>query len=132
MKTGIVKYLSGVVLGVCFAALTSSAWAAEVPFNKAQFDQDVAAGKPTIVYLHATWCPTCKIQTPIVERLSTDPTLKSVTIFLADYDTEVALKKSLKVTQQSTFVVFKQGHEVTRSTGQTQEQAIRATFEQAL
>jgi len=58
--------------------------------------------------------------------------LKSVTIFLADYDTEVALKKSLKVTQQSTFVVFKQGHEVTRSTGQTQEQAIRATFEQAL
>ena len=88
--------------------------------------------RPAIVYLHATWCPTCKIQTPIVERLSTDPKLKSVTIFLADYDTEVALKKSLKVTQQSTFVVFKQGHEVTRSTGQTQEQAIRATFEQAL
>ncbi|WP_158904875.1 thioredoxin family protein [Burkholderia sp. L27(2015)] len=132
MKAGIIKYVSGVVLGVCFTALTSGAWAAEVPFNKAQFDQDVAAGKPTIVYLHATWCPTCKIQTPIVERLSTDPKLKSVTIFLADYDTEVALKKSLKVTQQSTFVVFKQGHEVTRSTGQTQEQAIRATFEQAL
>ena len=42
------------------------------------------------------------------------------------------LEKTLKVSQQSTFVVFKQGHEVTRSTGQTSEPAIRAVLEQAL
>jgi len=92
----------------------------------------VAAGQPAIVYLHATWCPTCRVQQPIVDRLSTDARLKSVTIFLADYDAETALKKTLNITQQSTFVVFKHGHEVARSTGQTQEQAIRATFEKAL
>lgn len=68
----------------------------------------------------------------IVDRLSTDVRLKSVTIFLADYDTETALKKTLRITQQSTFVVFKHGHEVARSTGQTQEQVIRAIFEKAL
>lgn len=112
--------------------LSFFASAAEVPFNHAQFQQAVAAGKPVVVYLHADWCPTCRAQKPIVDKLSTDPKLKDVTIFVADFDTETALEKSLKVTQQSTFVVFKKGHEVTRSTGQTAEPAIRATLEQAL
>jgi thiol-disulfide isomerase/thioredoxin len=115
-----------------FLALALNAWADQKPYDKAQFDRDVAEGKPTIVYLHATWCPTCRVQKPIVDRLSDDPQLKQVTIFVADFDKETALKKALRVNQQSTFVVFKQGHEVARSTGQTQEPAIRETFDKAL
>lgn len=113
-------------------AVASGAWADQKPYDKAQFDRDIAEGKPTIVYLHATWCPTCRVQKPIVDRLSEDPQLKQVTIFVADFDKETALKKVLKVNQQSTFVVFKAGHEVARSTGQTQEPAIRETFDKAL
>src|SRR5471030_1324486 len=113
------------VLGCLFLTLANIAYAGEAPYNKTQFDQQVAAGKPTVVYLHATWCPTCKVQQPIVDRLLSDPAFKSVTLFEADYDKEVALKKKLGITQQSTFVVFKGGHEVARSTGQTAEPAIR-------
>lgn len=115
-----------------FLSLASSAWADQKPYDKAQFDHDLAAGKPTIIYLHATWCPTCRVQKPIVDKLSDDPQLKQVTIFVADFDKETALKKALKVNQQSTFVVFRQGREVARSTGQTQESAIRETFDKAL
>ena len=115
-----------------FLALANIAYAGEVPYNKAQLDEQIAAGKPTVVYLHATWCPTCKIQQPIVDRLSSDAEFKSLTVYEADYDTETALKKSLRITQQSTFVVFKGGHEVARSTGETTEPAIRKTFEAAL
>jgi thiol-disulfide isomerase/thioredoxin len=122
---------SGVIGGLLFA-LACHAWAGEKPYDQAQFEQDVAGGKPTVVYLHATWCPTCKVQQPIVDRLLSDPEFKSVTLFEADYDKEVALKKKLRITQQSTFVVFKGGHEVARSTGQTAEPAIRDTFEKAL
>ena len=109
-----------------------SAFAGEQAFNQAQFDRLNADGKPGIVYFHATWCPTCKVQQPIVDRLAASPEMKDVTIFLADYDKEVALRRALKVTQQSTFVVFKGGHEVGRSTGQTREQDIRNTFAKAL
>jgi thiol-disulfide isomerase/thioredoxin len=112
--------------------LAGTAAADEVPFNQASYAQALAAGKPVVVYLHADWCPTCRAQQPIVDRLSKEATLKQVTIFVADFDRETALEKSLKVTQQSTFVVFKQGHEVARSTGQTTEPAIRAVLEQAL
>lgn len=128
MKAGKATYLWGLLLWV----LTGTAWAGEVPFNQAKYDQAVAEGKPVVVYLHADWCPTCRAQKPILDRLAKEAALQDVTIFVADFDTETALEKSLRVAQQSTFVVFKQGHEVTRSTGQTQESAIRAVLEQAL
>ena len=112
--------------------LVGTAFADEVPFNQMQYDKAVAAGKPVVVYLHADWCPTCRVQKPIVDRLATEPRLKDITIFVADFDKETALEKTLMVTQQSTFVVFKGGHEVTRSMGQTKEEVIRATLEQAL
>ena len=57
---------------------------------------------------------------------------KDVTLFVADFDTESALKKQLRVAQQSTFVVFKGGKEVGRSTGETDRAAIAALFDKAL
>ncbi|WP_266159690.1 thioredoxin family protein [Dyella silvatica] len=128
MKAGKGAYLWGLLL----LMLTGASWAGEVPFKQADYDKAVAEGKPVVVYLHADWCPTCRAQKPILDRLSKEARLKDVTIFVADFDTETALEKSLKVAQQSTFVVFRQGHEVSRSTGQTQESAIRAVLEQAL
>ena len=128
MKTKMHPWITAALL----LALAGTAVADEVPFNQASYAKAVAAGKPVVVYLHADWCPTCRAQQPIVDRLSKEPRLKDVTIYVADFDQETALEKSLKVTQQSTFVVFRQGHEVTRSTGQTTEPAIRAVLEQAL
>jgi thioredoxin 1 len=128
MKTRITQLLCSALLLI----LSGAAMAAVVPFNQAQYEQAKAAGKPVVVYFHADWCPTCRAQQPIVDQLSKEATFTPVTIFEADFDTQTALEKALKVTQQSTFVVFKQGHEVTRSTGQTQEPAIRAVLQQAL
>ena len=58
--------------------------------------------------------------------------MKDVTIFTADYDKEKDLKKALRVSSQSTFVVFKGGKEVARSTGQTNKNDIAETFAKAL
>ena len=116
--------------GLALAAM--AALAGEVPFNKAAFDAALAKGTPVIVDFAASWCPTCKAQKPIVQGLLAEPKLKPVTLFLADFDTEVALKKQLGVTQQSTFVVFKGGKEVGRSTGQTQKDVISELFHKAL
>lgn len=128
MKTRIARSLCGIALLLSAGA----ALADEVPFDRARFEQAQAAGRPVVVYFHADWCPVCRVQKPIVDRLAAEPQLKPVTIFVANYDTETALEKTLKVTQQSTFVVFKHGHEVDRSTGQTQAPAIRAILDEAL
>ena len=119
-----------VAIGLGFAAL--AAIAAELPFDKAKFDAAIAEGKPVIVDFSASWCPTCKQQKPIVQALMKEKRLQPVTLFVADFDFEDDLKKQLGVTMQSTFVVFKGGKEVGRSTGQTQKQAISTLFDKAL
>ena len=121
---------SAAVALLAFAALAAAA--KEVPFTQAAFDKAVAAGQPVIVDVQASWCPTCKVQKPIVESLLQDPKMKNVTLFSADFDTEAALKKQLRVSQQSTFVVFKGGKEVGRSTGETHKDAIATLFDKAL
>jgi thiol-disulfide isomerase/thioredoxin len=106
--------------------------AGEQPYDKAAFEKSLAEGRPVIVDFHADWCPTCKTQKPIVRELMRDPTMKEVTLFVADFDKEKDLKKALRVSQQSTFVVFKGGKEVARSTGQTRKAELAATFAKAL
>lgn len=130
--TTMLKVICKYLLASNLLLAAGTAFAGEQAFNQAQFDRLNADGKPNIVYFHATWCPTCKIQQPIVDRLAAQAEMKGVTIFVADYDKEVALKRTLKVTQQSTFVVFKGGREVARATGQTREQDVKNTFAKAL
>lgn len=117
---------------LAFIGASASAFATIQSYDKAQFDRAMAQGKPVVVWFHASWCPTCRAQQPAVDRLVASSEMKDVTVFVADFDKETALEKTLRVVQQSTFVVFRSGREVARSTGETDEQAIRATWGKAL
>lgn len=108
------------------------AYAGEHPFNQAEFDKAVRSGKPVAVDFHADWCSTCRMQQAALEAVLAEPAMKDVTVFIADFDTERALKRRLKVTAQSTLVVFKGGKEVARSMGQTQRADLAALLKQAL
>jgi len=126
------SFVKRVAAFITMGLISIVAFAGSMPFDKAAFDKAVAAGEPVIVQFHAEWCPTCRAQTPIVAELLRDPKMKDVKLFVADFDAEKDLKKALKVYSQSTFVVFKGGKEVGRSTGQTQRPVIEATFAKAL
>jgi thioredoxin len=105
--------------------------AAEVPYDHRAFDTAVAAGEPVAVVFHAGWCPTCRAQAPVLKQLTTEPKYKRLTVFVADFDTEMALRKQFSVVQQSTVVVFNKGHEVARSTGDTQRASLDALLSKA-
>ena len=69
---------AGAALGLILFAVLG--FAAEVPFNQAQFDAAKAAGKPIAVVFHADWCPTCRAQAPLLKDLSEKPEFSSVTL----------------------------------------------------
>ncbi len=102
-----------------------------VPYSAAAFAAAQKSGEPVVLHFHATWCPTCKAQDQAFEALKADPSLK-VTLMQADYDTEKALEKQMKVTAQSTLVVFHGADERSRSTGVTDPAKLKAALQGAL
>jgi thiol-disulfide isomerase/thioredoxin len=126
------KSLVAVISALMLSVIATPLFAAEIPFNQAQYDSMLAAGKPLAVVFHADWCPTCRAQAPLLKELTQTPELKGLTLFVANFDTEKSLRKSLGVTQQSTVVVFKAGKESARSTGDTQQDSLRALLRHAI
>jgi thiol-disulfide isomerase/thioredoxin len=112
--------------------LTATARAAEAPYTAAAFERLISQGQPVVVDFHADWCPTCRAQAPIVRELLATPELSRVNVLIANYDTELALRKSLNVSKQSTLVVFRHGKEVARSTGDTNRDGLAALLRQAI
>src|SRR5215475_6976176 len=58
------------------------------PFDEAAFAQARKAGKPIFVAIHASWCPTCKAQAPILSELMADPKFKDLVYFTVDFDSQ--------------------------------------------
>ncbi len=126
------RSLIAAVFSVVLGLFANFAVCAELPFSQTQFDAARSAGDPVAVVFHADWCPTCRAQAPVLKELMQTPALKSLTLYVANFDTERALKKSLGVTQQSTIVVFKGGKEIARSTGDTQRDSLAALLRRAV
>ena len=102
------------------SSLASIAMAGEIkPFSQQEFDKLTREGKPVVLDVSATWCPTCKAQKPIVDSLMKQPAYKDVTLMTIDFDAEKPTLKRFKVGMQSTLVAFKGKAEVGRSVGDT-------------
>ena len=72
--------------------------------SEAQLDELAAAGT-TVVFFYAAWCPNCRAT---VTELNArwDEVRPGLTLVIADYDKEQALKSKFGVTYQDTFVLL--------------------------
>ena len=125
-----IKFLQRTLLILSLGITT--AFAANVPFVQGEFNQLMKQGKPVVLHIHASWCPVCRAQQAVLDELMPLPEFKNLPVLRADFDTEKALLRTYKVRNQSTFIVFKNGTEITRSTGETDKDAIAALLKQAL
>ena len=118
---------------LALASMASLALAGDIkPFSQAEFDRLAQEGKPVVLDISATWCPTCKAQQPIVEGLMKQPAYMDVTLMNIDFDSAKPTLKRFKVTMQSTLVAFKGGKEAARSVGDTSPQGIESLVKKAI
>jgi thioredoxin 1 len=109
------------------------AWAdTTVPYSDVAFKAAQAAGRPILVEIHAGWCPTCKAQKPIIDKLVEAPKFKNLQIFRVDYDDMKPVVKAFGAQMQSTLIVFKGASETGRSVGDTKEASIAALLDKSL
>jgi thioredoxin 1 len=106
-------------LALLLVLATGTAAAAEAPFDAATFHELLASSRPVALDFSASWCPTCRAQAPLLRSITGEPGFKDLTLLVADYDKETALRKTYQVSMQSTLIVFRNGKEVARSTGDT-------------
>lgn len=121
---------------LAFAALAvvacTAAAAEPVPYSQKAFDQLIKDGKPVIVDVSATWCPTCRAQKPIVEGLSRQAAYQDVTVLAVDFDADKPVLRQFKVNMQSTLIAFKGGKEAGRSVGDTSASGIESLFKKVV
>jgi thioredoxin 1 len=114
-------------------ALGAPAYATETKaFDPASFDAAQKAGKPILVAIHASWCPTCKAQKPILSELMTEPKFNNLIYFVVDFDTQKDAVRFFGAQMQSTLIAFKGTAETGRSVGDTERSSIAALLNKTL
>ena len=118
---------------LALTSLASLAVAGEIkPFTQAEFDRLTHEGKPVMLDISATWCPTCKAQKPIIEGLLQQPAYKDLTLLAIDFDSAKPTLKKFHVNMQSTLVAFKGAQEVGRSVGDTTPNGLEGLFQKTV
>jgi thiol-disulfide isomerase/thioredoxin len=122
---------------IAAAALGTAAWvpaygASQQAFDAKAFADAQKAGKPILVAIHATWCPTCAAQRPILSELMADRKFNELVYFTVDFDSQKDVVRRFGAQMQSTLVVFHGSVERARSVGDTNRESIAALLSKAL
>jgi len=115
--------LLAAALTVTARAETGAGWQA---YNAGAFAAAQAADKTIVVDVHASWCPTCRAQAPILDELRTELASDKVTFIKVDFDKQKAFLRAHRIPRQSTVLVFKGQREVAHSIAETDRKRLRA------
>ncbi len=102
------------------------------PFDEKAFAAALAAGGPVIVHVSAPWCPICRAQKPILDRLRDQPRFRDFALFQIEFDTDKASMRRVGARLQSTLIVYRDGREIAHTVGDREEGWIEDLLEKAL
>jgi thioredoxin-like negative regulator of GroEL len=129
------RVFNGTILAtmlVTAGSLSAASASTAVPFSEEAFKAAQASGSPILVEIHADWCPTCKAQNPILDKLTEDPKFRDLKVFRVDFDAMKPVVKQFGAQMQSTLIVFKGSVEQGRSVGDTKQASIAALLDKSL
>ena len=120
--------ISGLALTMAFG--TTAADAATVqPYRQSAFEAARKSGEPILVFVEASWCPTCAKERPILQQLYAEPEFAKLRVFDVDFEKSKPLLRKLGVQMQSTLIVYHGDKETGRVTGATDPAVIKRLLE---
>ncbi|QPC95682.1 thioredoxin family protein [Mesorhizobium sp. INR15] len=118
-------FLIALTAASTFASAPSALAADQMAFTQQAFDAAQKAGKPILVEITASWCPTCKAQKQVLGGLLPMPEHKNLAVFEVDFDAQKDVVRAFNAQMQSTLITFKGATEVGRLVGETKADAIK-------
>lgn len=116
---------AAVLAGGLFFARKSGA-TPENAVTLAELDEAITSGNPVLVHFTSPWCVACMRQKPVVADLLGQPDFATLRAFEVDFGSQRDILVRHQVTRQATILVFREGEEVDRMTGQTDAAVIEA------
>ena len=116
------------MIGVSATALAfvPAAPASTVAFDRAAFEQAQAADKRILVDIWAPWCPTCRAQEPIIDRVAAARGNESLVVFRVHFDNQKAEVRRFGAQRQSTLIAYRGTRETGRLVADTDPDRIAA------
>lgn len=109
----------------------SSLVAGEVPkLTKQNYHEGIASSKYVVVDVFADWCGPCKRLAPILEALSEESGERVKFRKLEADEENQELLSELNVRALPTLIFYKDGKEVSRSSGFKDKEALKSVIEQ--
>jgi len=118
------RFVLATTAAACALVALPSFAAEKVTYSAAAFDAAQKAGRSIFVEIHATWCPTCKAQEPILSNLEKDEKFRNLIVFHVDFDSQKDAVKRFGARMQSTLITFKGVEETGRSVGDTNPESL--------
>ncbi len=120
-----------IILMTCFS-VSDSLFAAEKKqpsfqkqsFDKATYDQMMVDGKPVLIDVYASWCPTCERQQWILQDYFESNPESKLTVMVVDFDDDKKWVSYFKAPRQSTLLLFNKGERVWFSVAETRKRVI--------
>jgi len=119
MKKLIKLFYLAILIAIYSISSSGQAHAEPISYTQTTFNELQKDGKSILVIVYASWCPTCRVQAPILEELLAEKEFNSITGLLVDFDTQKNILYKLNVSKQSTLIVYRGGKEIARSIGDT-------------
>lgn len=104
--------------------------AGAVKLTSGGFDE-ATAGRVALVDFWAEWCPPCKMQGPIVEKLAADYQGRAL-VGKVNFDEERELVVRFRIEGIPSLILLKDGEEIRRVVGLISEKDLRSLLEEAL
>lgn len=99
------------------------------PYDQSAFDAAQNQKDPILVFVEASWCPTCARERVVLHELYDKPEFKNLQVFDVDFDSSKPLLRRLHVQMQSTLIVYHGTRETGRLTGATDRGVILRLLE---
>lgn len=115
-----------IIISAMLFIFTSSTFAAPVKkdFTEQAFQQAQANNQLVLIDVYASWCPTCKKQTKILQEYFTEHPDSTLQVLVVDFDKQKDWVSYFKAPRQSTLLLYRGDKQLWLSVAETNKQRI--------